>query len=178
VLSTLGFSQPMGPYIGEFHLERGRAVERACQLADEGTLDVTSVDEHCAPYVEQFFKFRVDLDAHRSIVWQLELNNLGIGLHGRIDNVRWVRGRRALLDLKLNAAQPATAYQLALYDLLLANTPSAHQHRIDDWYALVLTPTTFIWKHYLGRDVLTLRNDALALVRTYQALARLHGATS
>lgn len=175
ILQTLGFRDPPGRWITEDDLARGRAVHLACQLDDEGTLDESTVDQRVAPFLAGFRKFKRENDSYRSCAWELQATHRRFGYTGRFDNVRFLRGVRALGDLKTNAADAATLHQLALYDLLIPYVDHPTKLICGDWFALVVMPDDYRIKQWSAQERQDARADVLAMVRTYHALARMRG---
>lgn len=174
LLQTFRFRDPPSRFITEEDLALGRAVHRACELDDQDDLDERTLHERVKPYLNGFRKFRAEISAMRSIAWELDITSARMGLRGRLDNLRWVRGKRALIDIKTNGADEATPLQLALYDVILRDSPLQIEHA-DEWFALVLQPDRYRFKRVEPADMTRHRADAVALCRTYHALARMRG---
>jgi hypothetical protein len=183
LLTVLGFRDPPqdwsrsvgGGGAPDFYLQRGRALHKACELDDHGRLDESTVDPAIAAHLAGWRKFKRDNDSYRSIWWERALE--APALTGRPDNLRWLRGRRALVDVKTNTVDPATLYQLALYALLLESTQALESAAVDhlQWVGLALRPHDYRIHLYTPDEQRRARHDAVALLRTYHALARCRG---
>ncbi len=102
---------------------RGVRLHVAAQLLTEGTLDWDSVDVSERGYVEAYARFLAEA---RFVVLaqEVRLYSPTHQIAGTTDAIGWWDGRPAVADLKSGDPDAVAArYQLALYALLLRETP-------------------------------------------------------
>jgi len=105
------------PAVLERAAQRGRAVHAATEFLDAGDLDVETVSDEIAPYVEAWRKFKADTGL--KILMREELGyNARYGYAGTPDAVVSLKGCVWLFDIKTYAPNDATGVQLAGYERL------------------------------------------------------------
>jgi hypothetical protein len=174
VLAVLGFRQPPPDHPGasaDFYLARGQALHRACELDDTGALDERTVDAEIAAHVRGWRKFKANSATGRSCWWERRFTCPRLGLTGRPDNLRFLRGVRTLLDIKTNDVDPATVYQLAFYEMLMRASGGVLMPA--RWVGLALRPDDYRVHWYTDDEMAQARADAQAMLRTYHARVRL-----
>lgn len=97
----------------------GKAVHKACEYLDRGTLDWDSLDEKIAPYVQAWVKFK--LETHAEIIEsEMRVDHNLYRYAGRLDRVAIISGARVVIDIKCTSTiGPHVGVQLAGYDLAL-----------------------------------------------------------
>jgi len=106
----------------EYARQRGNAVDTALVYHYEGDLDPRSVDPAIRNYFEAALRF--DRECPGEIVSvHPRLHSLELGIAGTPDLIRFVRGRRAVIDWKTGADNPL---QTCMY-LLLWNMAHPYQ---------------------------------------------------
>lgn len=104
--------------ISSFYAERGKAVHRACELIDKGTLDNASLDPRVRPYVEGYRKF-IRESGYQPQFWELPLYHPALGFAGTVDKLGSLNGRFGILDIKTSRSlDPAVELQLCAYAVL------------------------------------------------------------
>lgn len=100
----------------EWHMQRGVATHRACELLDNGTLDWASVDPEIEPRVKAWQKFRSEFGGE-IVANEMRLCSPTRRYAGTLDRIIR-RGREIIVcDLK-NSVTPQVILQLAAYSLL------------------------------------------------------------
>lgn len=93
----------------------GKAVHRACELDDLGTLDEASLDPALAPYLAAWRKF----SAEHSVQWDVietPMYHQVMRYAGTADRIGKVRGLSAVVDIKTTyELMPTNGPQLAAY---------------------------------------------------------------
>lgn len=121
----------------DFARDRGKAVHKACELLDLGTLDVDDLDEQLVPYVQAWGQFMRDFqpvwtdieraDYHETLLYA------GTPDRGGRTSIREENGRKfetgVLYRIKVDAKatfalDPAVQVQLSGYDLMDENGPA------------------------------------------------------
>lgn len=102
----------------EFCQRRGRMVHLACRMLSEGELDWSTVDPRIEGYVRAYEKFLAECPGKVAAV-EHRLVYPDMGLAGTPDLVKFIGGRRALIDLKTGATKSAK-WQTAGYAKLWA----------------------------------------------------------
>lgn len=94
--------------------ERGKLVHLACELADYGELDETTLDPAIRPYLDAWVRFLVE---SRAEVMQIEYRvcNETFGYAGTIDRWMKISGRNYIVDIKTGAPEPWHCLQTAAY---------------------------------------------------------------
>lgn len=105
-----------GPGVGEWHMQRGTATHKACELLDQGVLDWSSVDPEIEPRVRAWQKFRKDFSGGKVIANEKRLAHEKLMYCGTIDRVI-DRAGEFVIDIK-NSIAPQFRLQLAAYSLL------------------------------------------------------------
>jgi hypothetical protein len=140
---------------------RGTAVHRACQLFDEGSLDMRTVDPSIQGYVDGWAEFLTTTPPYpgREKDWQAEvkLANLGMGYAGTADRIAWIRDpkrakdpRPRLVVIEIKTGQtlpPWTGLQLAAY-AQIAQPPGSQMARPLRWAVLLQGDGKFSVKDY------------------------------
>lgn len=120
------------PAVLERAAQRGRAVHSATHFLDDGALDVASVSDEIAPYVEAWRQFKADT---RAVIVRREepgYNKL-YGYGGTPDLVATIAGVGWVIDLKTYAPNKATGAQLAAYRNLDCMPTDEPMHRAGLW---------------------------------------------
>jgi len=95
----------------------GKAVHKACELDDTGSLDFSSVDEAVIPCLEAWRKFKVDNKVDVEEIEMPVYSEKWI-YAGTLDRVIEMNGKRFLLDIKTSkTVYPSMKVQLAGYKL-------------------------------------------------------------
>lgn len=105
---------PDMPYSTEYHLERGRAVHRAVELAARGTLDESSVHLDVALYLASWRAWWA-LARGSLVAAEVEVKSDRHGYVGHPDAIVRLNGVEWLLDWKTGGAAPWHGIQTALY---------------------------------------------------------------
>lgn len=101
----------------EYYRERGKAIHKATELWDKGTLDEESVDERVAPYLDAYKRFLGET-GFKSDKTEFAGFNESLWFAGMLDKIGDLCGSKAILDIKSNAVAPWTGIQLAGYNLI------------------------------------------------------------
>lgn len=123
--------------VSDYYRDRGRAVHKAVELVDKGTLDEETLHETLIPYVGAYRCFVKD-SGYQALCWELALYDEKVGFAGTLDKVGRLNGRLGILDIKAaSSIDPAAGLQLKGYEHLwnLWNEESPCQFR----YVLQLT---------------------------------------
>jgi hypothetical protein len=100
--------------VREAALIRGRKVHAATHFDDEGDLDESSISDELLGYVAAWRQYRAfsgftpELIEHRGF-------NAEYRYAGTLDRLGTIGGKRTLVDIKTNTAEPWVACQLAAY---------------------------------------------------------------
>lgn len=115
ILAPLVQLRRVDPQVLRAAADFGRAVHRACELDDRGTLDEQALDAPLLPYLAAWRAFSRD---HR-VAWSLieaRVYQPQWGYAGTVDRYGRVGGCEAVVDLKSGAAfYPSVGPQLAAY---------------------------------------------------------------
>lgn len=103
--------------VSQWHLDRGTATHKACELYDLGTLDLTTVDPEVEPRLEAWIKFRKQYPC-RILGIERMLGDAHWQYAGKIDRVLGVDDWTVVADLK-NSLSPQVFLQLGAYFRLL-----------------------------------------------------------
>lgn len=95
------------------HSLRGRAVHRAIELYDQGTLDETSVDPAIRPYFNAYLKF-LDDTGFRPVYHELRLGHDTLSFAGTLDKVGYIGGALGILEIKTTEAVDLKALRAQL----------------------------------------------------------------
>ena len=136
ILQALGLSRDYSG-ISSFYAERGRAVHKAVEFVDKGTLDEGTVSDLVRPYLSAYRKFLVE-SGYRAHAWEVALHHPVLRYAGTIDKVGFLKDRLGILDIKTSSSlDPSVEDQLSAYGLLWTEHHSDLPVR---WrYALQLT---------------------------------------
>lgn len=136
ILQYLGLTRDYSN-VSSFYAERGKAVHKAVELVDKGTLDEKTLDPILPPYVAAYRRF-VRESGYTALHWEVPLYHDRMGFAGTIDKGGLLHGRRGILDIKTSrSVDPAVELQLCAYEMLWAEH---HANEGLDWkYALQLT---------------------------------------
>jgi len=102
----------------EWHMQRGTAVHRACELLDYGTLDRATVFPEIESRVNAWEKFRADYPGSVETI-ETPLGSERYRFAGTPDRIFLEDNRHVLVDLK-SSIEPQVQLQLAGYSLLWA----------------------------------------------------------
>ena len=95
---------------------RGRAVHKATELDDNGTLNEASVEPDIMPYLKAWREFRKDSGLFIKAN-ERKVCSVVYGFAGTLDRVAIINGNRSILDIKTGAKNAATGIQLSAYEL-------------------------------------------------------------
>ena len=105
---------PQYEFAGEWHMQRGAATHKACELADQGRLDWSSVDPEILPRVKAWMKFRRDFPAEL-VANEKRMAHAELGYAGTADRLlKTPEGELIVCDIK-NSVMPQVVLQLAAY---------------------------------------------------------------
>ena len=96
----------------EWYLERGKAVHKATELYDKGTLDPESVDPQIEGYVQAWIKFREDYLFEPGSI-ELQAYHPVYMYAGILDRLGMSEGKRVLLDIKSGEPSKSDRLQIA-----------------------------------------------------------------
>lgn len=117
----------------------GKAVHRACEYHDLGTLDESTVHPMVLPYLEQWLRFRAevrfDIEANERVLF-----NALHGYIGTADRIIRLESARSVLDIKTGMQRPWHALQTAGY---AAAAEKYDPEPVTRRFSLHLTPTTY-----------------------------------
>jgi hypothetical protein len=113
----------------QYAAERGSAVHKAIELLEDDDLDMDSVDDAVAPFLESYKKFKAEFR------WQSEHSELKVWslthhVAGTVDQVGLANGLRCIIDFKTGALSPAVGVQLTGYQLLAAQSRGIKAQRL------------------------------------------------
>jgi hypothetical protein len=152
----------------EYAQNRGRAVHKATELFDKGTLDWATVDPAIVGYVLAWDKFCEEYNVeHVQIEYKVYSELLRCA--GIIDRLSFVRQKFTLLDIKSGDYKDSGALQTAGYDLMAQERGKTTEQRMivklnsDGTYHLAPSD-------YFKRSDY---EDVQALIRTYHVKKRL-----
>ena len=165
VLKCVGLCPAYGPE-AELARVRGTALHAATHMDDEGDLDDASVDDAVRPYLEQWRKFRAELQPV-IVGIEEEVRHEGLRYVGHLDRRVVMAGREGILDIKSGAEQPWHRLQLSGYSHAVKCkgglpprwavylTPEAYTlKRFDDdhsdWSAWVAAISLYHWRQRHG----------------------------
>lgn len=112
----------------------GQAVHRATELHDNDDLDMATLSEELVPYLDAWKRFRQECD-FQPITVEEKLHHPSLGYAGTSDRTGYVRGRKAVLDIKkMISLGPVIGIQLAAYQAM----HNLRGDSITDRYALGL----------------------------------------
>jgi hypothetical protein len=137
IIQELGLSRDYSG-ISSFYAERGRAVHKAVELIDKGTLDESSVSDLVRPYVAAYRKF-LEESGYRPHAWEVGLHHPVLRFAGTIDKVGYLpKIGLGIMDIKTaSSVDPSVDEQLCAYDMLWTEH---HPDMPAQWrYALQLT---------------------------------------
>lgn len=109
----------------EANFARGTAAHDCCEFDDSGELDEATMNPALRPYLDGWRGFR-NLTGWVSVEQEIKVFSPTLRVAGRIDkigacNIRELRGKRVLCDLKTGSTPKRVQYQLAIYALLYAD---------------------------------------------------------
>lgn len=156
----------------EFYLDRGTQNHKAWQMAEEGIADRYEFDPVVEAYRPAHSKF-LEETGFSPIPGGIELlvKSEALGVAGRLDRIGTFParpGRVAVVDYKTTSVHPATAIQTALYLILI---PGYNFFEVDRFGVAFRNDGTYRMEHFKDR---TDRDDALALIRTYNLKERMN----
>jgi hypothetical protein len=142
------------PDVLERAAQRGRAVHSATHFLDDNDLDVESISDEVAPYLEAWRKFKADTKA--TIIRREESGfNEAHGYAGTPDLVAKLCELWWLIDLKTYAPNEATGVQLSAYARLDFMPDGVTMNRAGLWlkpngkYSLTLFTDSADWQRFL-----------------------------
>ena len=94
----------------------GIAVHRACELEDENNLKWGTLDPALKPYIEGWILFKKQMGFKVEAIEEEVFSKL-YWFAGRLDRRGYLNERKAIVDIKSGATDPATAIQTSAYAL-------------------------------------------------------------
>lgn len=147
----------------EWHLNRGAAVHRACELLDNASLDWSTVDPEILPRVQAWEAFRRDLPMEIVAVEE-PLAHSGLMYAGTLDRIFRHNGKMIVADIK-NSVSAQVKIQLAFYSLLWTHNK---KQTIDSAVAVELTEDGAYRCHWMThRELRMAERQALAVLSVY-----------
>lgn len=117
IIKFLGLSRNYDG-ISSFYAERGKAVHKAVEFLDKGTLDDGSVSDVLRPYVSGYKNFLKE-SGYKPKAWETMLGHPILRFAGTIDKVGYLNDRLGILDIKTSKSLDACVEdQLCAYKLL------------------------------------------------------------
>jgi hypothetical protein len=104
--------------IRDYALQRGSLVHRACELWDEGDLDMDTLSDVLAPYVRAYIDFR-ETTGFTPILSEYRAYSTRWGYAGTLDRLGQVGNRLWLIDLKSGGMPRWARLQTAAYHELI-----------------------------------------------------------
>ena len=119
---------PQYEFAGEWHMQRGTATHKACELLDNGTLDWSSVDPEIEPRVRAWLKFRREF--HCAVIEnEKRMAHAELGYAGTADRLlKTPDGELIVADIK-NSVPKAVVLQLAAYLTMFVGSGVRPIHR-------------------------------------------------
>jgi len=125
---------------GEFYMNRGTRIHKACEQFIKGTLSWGMLDDDIFGHVEQFEQF-IKAHGKRLVITRCEEGNISPLFYGRTPDIEgMLDDKDVLIDIKSGPAQEWHCVQLAAYDF--GHKPrqrSILELKTDDWK---LVPTS------------------------------------
>ena len=117
IISYLGLSRDYSG-ISSFYAERGKAVHKAVEFVDKGTLDDETLDPRIEGYVRAYRSF-IQKTGYAPFQWEVPLHDTTLGFAGTIDKFGTLNGKRGIIDIKTSKSlDPSTELQLCGYQVL------------------------------------------------------------
>jgi hypothetical protein len=104
-------------YFTEYSRERGNFVHWIIEWYLEGTLDEATIDPELLPYFHAWQRFEADTH-YESEVCEKVIASDSLRFAGTIDHIGYLNGHFCIIDVKTGVMAPATAIQLAGYEVL------------------------------------------------------------
>jgi hypothetical protein len=147
----------------EWHMQRGSATHRACELLDNASLDWLTVDPEILPRVKAWEAFRRDMPMEIVAVEE-RLAHSGLRYAGTLDRIFRRDGKMICADIK-NSVSAQVKIQLAFYSLLWTHNK---KQTIDSAVAVGLTEDGAYRCHWMThRELRMAERQALAVLTTY-----------
>ena len=163
VTGIIGKILPYDYNASEWHMQRGTATHRACELLDNASLDWLTVDPEILPRVQAWEAFRRDMPMELVAVEE-RLAHSGLRFAGTLDRAFRRNGKLILCDLK-NSVSPQVNLQLAFYSLLWTHNK---KQTIDSAVAVELTENGAYRCHWMThRELRIAERQALAVLSVY-----------
>lgn len=139
ILQALGLT-PDYSTISSVYADRGKAVHKALEYVDKGTLDQETLDPRLLPYVSAYRRFVLE-SGYRSLYWELPMYHENLGFAGTPDKIGYLNGRVGILDIKTSRTVDHSAdLQLCgysvLYNASYPQSPSTFKYVLqltEDW---------------------------------------------
>lgn len=112
IISALGIGHNH-TYTDPIHSQRGRAVHRAVELYNKGTLDPETVAPIAKPYFDAYLKFREDTD-FRPLHSELRLGHEGLWFAGTLDLSGYLNNQLGIVEIKTTDSLDAEALKAQL----------------------------------------------------------------
>lgn len=164
--SVTGIINKILPYdfnASEWHMQRGTATHRACELLDNASLDWLTVDPEILPRVQAWEAFRRDMPMDLVAVEE-RLAHSGLRFAGTLDRIFRHNGKLIVADIK-NSVSAQVKIQLAFYSLLWTHNK---KQTIDSAVAVELTEDGTYKCHWMtARELRIAERQALALLTVF-----------
>ena len=163
VTGIIGRILPYDYNASEWHMQRGAATHRACELLDNASLDWLTVDPEILPRVQAWEKFRLDMPMDLVAVEE-RLAHSGLRFAGTLDRIFRRNGKLICADIK-NSVSAQVKLQLALYSLLWTHNK---KQTIDSAVAVELTEDGNYKCFWMtARELRIAERQALALLTVF-----------
>ena len=167
VPSVTGIINRVLPYdfnASEWHLNRGAATHRACELLDNASLDWLTVDPEILPRVQAWESFRRDTPQMKLVACEERLAHSGLMFAGTVDRIFSDGKHLIVADLK-NSVSPQVKIQLAFYSILWAHNK---HHQPLEAVAVELCDDGKYKCHWVSRlELRKAERQALAVLSVY-----------
>lgn len=164
VTGIIGKILPYDFNASEWHMQRGTATHRACELLDNASLDWLTVDPEILPRVQAWEAFRRDTPQLKLVTCEERLAHDGLMFAGTVDRIFSDGKTLTVCDLK-NSVSPQVKIQLAFYSLLWAHNK---HHQPLEAVAVELTEDGAYRCHWMtNRELRIAERQALAVLSVY-----------
>lgn len=163
VTGIIGKILPYDFNASEWHMQRGTATHRACELLDNASMDWLTVDPEILPRVQAWESFRRDMPMELVAVEE-RLAHSGLRYAGTLDRIFRRNGKLICADIK-NSVSAQVKLQLAFYSLLWTHNK---KQTIDSAVAVELTEDGNYKCHWMtARELRMAERQALAVLTVY-----------
>lgn len=115
ILCDMGFVN--ATWFTDYSRERGSLVHKIIKWHCQGVLDEDTIDPVLRPYFDAWLKFEAESHFISESV-EIPLYNEAYGFAGTPDHIGLLNGVRSVIDAKTGVLTPATALQVAGYEIL------------------------------------------------------------